>query len=133
MRQEPLNVLAFAVPGDEANDREGMAEVMQSRLESGALRARDSGLLSQALEDELRCLTQDGATLVVAEQWSWICAWSPRPLPVDVAAEEAFEIGTDRYEATLEELGLTDGQDACFGVEILQLEMSASPIRRPVP
>ena len=37
VRQEPLNVLAFAVPGDEANDGECMAEVMQSRLKSGIL------------------------------------------------------------------------------------------------
>jgi hypothetical protein len=28
MGQEPLNVLAFAVPGDEANDREGVSEVV---------------------------------------------------------------------------------------------------------
>ena len=37
--QESLNVLAFAVPGDEANDRECVSEIVQSRLKSGIARS----------------------------------------------------------------------------------------------
>jgi ribosomal protein S7 len=40
--QESLDVLTLAIPGDEANDREGVTEVMQSRLEGGIVRARDA-------------------------------------------------------------------------------------------
>jgi hypothetical protein len=35
VRQEPLHVFAFAVPGNEANDCEGVTEIVQSGLVSG--------------------------------------------------------------------------------------------------
>ena len=70
VRKEPLDVLALAVPGDEANDREGVAEVMQSRLESSIVRARDACLFTKPLEDELRSLTRDGSSLDGSEKRS---------------------------------------------------------------
>jgi hypothetical protein len=51
VRKKPLDVLALAVPGDEANDREGVAEVMQARLESSIVRTRDACLFTKPLED----------------------------------------------------------------------------------
>ncbi len=51
--QESLDVLTLAIPGDKANDREGMAKVMQPWLEGGIVGARYAGLFKQALEDEL--------------------------------------------------------------------------------
>ncbi len=51
--QESLYVLALAIPGDEANDREGVAKVVQPWLEGGIVGARYAGLFKQALEDEL--------------------------------------------------------------------------------
>jgi ribosomal protein S7 len=46
--QEPLDVLALAIPGDEANDRERVTEVMQSWLEGSILGARYAGLFTKA-------------------------------------------------------------------------------------
>jgi general stress protein YciG len=46
--QESLYVLALAIPGDEANDRERVTEVMQSWLEGSILGARYAGLFTKA-------------------------------------------------------------------------------------
>jgi hypothetical protein len=70
VRKKPLDVLALAVPCDEANDREGVAEVMQTRLESSIVRARDACLFTKPLEDELRSLTCDGSSLDSSEKRS---------------------------------------------------------------
>jgi hypothetical protein len=122
VRQESLNVLAFAVPSDEASDRESMAEVMQSRLEAGIVGARYACLFTKSLEDELRCLARDGRSLLGSEKRSRLRTDSRRPLPFDVVAQHAAKVRADRDEAALEELGLADGQDAGVGVEIVQRE-----------
>ena len=70
VRKKPLDVLALAIPSDEANDREGVTEVMQSRLESSTVRARDAGLFTEPLEDELRSLARDGSSLDSSEKRS---------------------------------------------------------------
>jgi hypothetical protein len=120
--QEPLDVLALAVPGDETNDREGMAEVVQSRLKAGIVGARYACLFTKPLEDELRCLARDGRSLLGSEKRSRLRTDSRRPLPFDVVAQHAAKVCADRDEAALEELGLADGQDAGVGVEIVQRE-----------
>ena len=68
--QEPLDVLALAVPCDETNDREGMAEVVQSRLKASIVGARYACLFTKPLEDELRSLARDGRSLQGSEKRS---------------------------------------------------------------
>jgi hypothetical protein len=123
VRKKPLDVLALAVPGDEANNREGVAEVMQARLESSTVRARNACLFTKPLEDKFRSLTHDGSSLDGYEKRSRLGAESLRPLAFDVAAQYAAKIVANRDKAALEELGLTDGKDACACIEVRQREM----------
>src|SRR5271170_7610851 len=99
MGQEPLDVLALAIPGDEANDREGMAEVMQPWLEGGIAGARYAGLFTKPLEDEFCGLTRDGRSLDGSEKRSRLGARSLRPLAFDVAAQYAAKIVANRDKA----------------------------------
>jgi hypothetical protein len=64
--QEPLDVLAFAVPGNEANDCESVPEIVQSRLVPGILRTIDACLLTKALEDEFCRAAREGIALAVS-------------------------------------------------------------------
>ena len=121
--QEPLDVLALAVPGDETNDREGMAEVVQSRLKAGIVGARYACLFTKPLEDKFRSLTHDGSSLDGSEKRSRLGAGSLRPLAFYVAAQYAAQIVANWDKAALEELGLADGKDSCACIEVRQREM----------
>jgi hypothetical protein len=67
MRQKPLYVFSFAVPGDEANDGKCMAEVMQPWLISSFLRAQHASLLAQPFEHEFCRLAQNEEPLFLEE------------------------------------------------------------------
>jgi hypothetical protein len=121
--QETLDVLALAIPGDQSNNREGMAEVMQPRLVAGIAGARYACLFAKPLEDELRSLTHDGRSLDASKKRRDLGARSLWPLAFDVAAQYAAKIVANRDKAALEELGLTDSQNASVGVEVSQREM----------
>src|SRR5665213_1155733 len=132
--QEPLDVLALAILGDEADDREGVAEVMQPWLEGDIVGARYAGVFTKPLEDEFRRLARDGRSLDGSEKRSHLGARSLRPLAIDVAAQYAAKIVANRDEAALEELGLTNSQNTSIGVEVSQGETKrlADPEARSV-
>ena len=122
VRKETLDVLAFAVPGDEPHDGKGMAQIVKARLVAGILRTRYAGFFAQAFEDKLGCLASDRLTPASSEQWGCLGAYVFRPLSIDIVAEDIAEIGSDWHETALEELCLTDGQDASISIEIVQLK-----------
>jgi len=127
-RQECLHVGALAVPSDEPMDGHGVTKVVQTRLPAGFGGALDAGVSPQANEDFLQLLEgnrvtgpgreEGGARFVRHRQASPGCL---------VGLERPDEIGADRHQAGLEELGVPDGEGAFAEIHVTAAQTQALP------
>ena len=113
-RQAGLDIGAFAVPGDEAVNGEGVACIMKARLAGGAWRAVHCGVRAQSGERVFKLSAGDGFARVRSEEGR-VSSGRHRQIAAlaGVRRQCVGERGSDGYQSRLVEMLRSTFQQKC--------------------